>query len=137
MSRENVEIVRAVYDAAASRDAATVLSLYDPEVVWDMSRHPYGEMWEGRVAYGHDGLRAWFRDWYDAFESFEHHCEELHDAGEYVLSVGTDRGRGRGSGAEVVWKDISGVWAIREGKVVRVDWFSTRKDALEAVGLRE
>src|SRR5918992_184524 len=38
MSRENVEIVRRVYEAAARRDSATVLALYDPEVELDNSR---------------------------------------------------------------------------------------------------
>ena len=37
MSQENVEIVRRVYDAAARHDAATVLTLYDPEVELDAS----------------------------------------------------------------------------------------------------
>jgi ketosteroid isomerase-like protein len=37
MSQENVELVRRVYDAAARRDAATVLALYDPEVELDNS----------------------------------------------------------------------------------------------------
>ena len=137
MSRENVELVRRVYEAAARRDAETVLSLYHPDVVWDMSSHPYGDMWEGGVAHGHSGLRTWFRDWYEAFETFEHDCHELRDAGDTVISVGTDRGRGRGSGAEVKWKNISGVWTIRDGKVVRVVWFATREQALDAAGLLE
>ena len=47
MSRENVELVRRVYEAAARRDSETVYDLYDPDVEWDMTRHPYGEMFEG------------------------------------------------------------------------------------------
>jgi hypothetical protein len=29
------------------------------------------------------------------------------------------------------------VWTLREGKVVRVSWFLSRPDALEAAGLSE
>lgn len=38
VSRENVEIVRRVYEAAGRRDAALVLSLYDREVELDSTR---------------------------------------------------------------------------------------------------
>jgi ketosteroid isomerase-like protein len=65
-----------------------------------------------------------------------HDFEELIDAGDRVVSVGTTRGRGRASGADVVWKH-AGVWTIRDGKIVRVVWFNAREEALEAVGLRE
>jgi ketosteroid isomerase-like protein len=37
MSRENVEIVRRLYEAINRRDPATVLELYDPEVEADFT----------------------------------------------------------------------------------------------------
>jgi hypothetical protein len=40
MSRENVEVVRRVYEAVARRDAAAVLALNDPDVEVDGSRLP-------------------------------------------------------------------------------------------------
>jgi hypothetical protein len=52
MSRENVEIVRGVYDAVARRDTERVLDLYDPNVVWDMSRGAFGDLEGGGVAPG-------------------------------------------------------------------------------------
>lgn len=135
MSRENVEIVRRVYEAAARRDSTTVLSLYDPDVEWDMSHHPYGEMFEpGGSRLGHEGLRAWFHEWYEAFEGFEHECQELIDAGEQVVSVGIDRAHGRESGVAVE-RHIAGLWTIREGRIVRVAWFPTREEALQAAGV--
>jgi ketosteroid isomerase-like protein len=135
VSRENVEIVRRVFDAAAQRDAATVLALYDPEVEWDMSRYPYGEV-VARRSHGHEGLRGFWRELHEAWDDYEHNCQELIDAGDHVISVVTDRGRGRTSGAEVEIRAY-GVWTIRDGKIVRVVWFRTREEALEAVGLRE
>ena len=35
MSAENVELVRRLYEAVASRDSETVLSIYHPNVEWD------------------------------------------------------------------------------------------------------
>lgn len=37
------------------------------------------------------------------------------------------------SGAEVALTQMAGVWTIRDGKVVRVVWFASREEALEAV----
>jgi hypothetical protein len=49
----------------------------------------------------------------------------------------TTRARGRKSGAEVELKRNAGVWTVRGGQVVKVVWFSTPEEALEAAGLRE
>jgi ketosteroid isomerase-like protein len=136
MSQANVEIVRRLFDAVASRDAATVLALYDADVVWDTSRSPFGDLMGGTLYYGHEGVRTWSHQWYEAWEHVEHDCEELIDAGERVISVVTNRGRGRASGVEVELHQ-SAVWTIRDGRIVRSVWFPSRKEALEAVGLRE
>lgn len=140
MSQENVEIVRRVYDAAARRDAATVLALYDPEVELDTSldNSPLQLVGLGGGVYrGHEGLRSFFREWHEAWERIEYDFEELIDApGERVISVVTRRGRGRASGAEVE-QPLALVWTIRNEKVVRVVWFPSREEALESVGLRE
>jgi ketosteroid isomerase-like protein len=137
MSQENVEIVRKVYDAVARRDTDAVLTLYDPEVEWDFSRHPFRGLMGGDVSHGHEGLRRWFREWYEAWETLEDNLAELIDAGDKVISVVTTRGRGRASGVEVELTRHAGVWTIRDGKIVRVVWFRTRADALKAAGLSE
>jgi ketosteroid isomerase-like protein len=49
----------------------------------------------------------------------------------------TVRGRGRASGIEVEARSGAAVWTMREGKIVRVVWFPTRAEALEAAGLSE
>jgi uncharacterized protein len=136
MSEENVEVVRRVFDAAARGDSATVLALYDPQVEWD-TRGGLGGVVDRDVYYGHDGLRRYFRLRAEAWETITDHLEELIDAGEHVIAVATVRGRGRASGVEINHENYAGVWTIRGGKVVRVKWFLTREDALEAAGLAE
>jgi ketosteroid isomerase-like protein len=134
MSEENVEIVRRIYDAAARRDAATVLSLYDPEVELDNSRLQVvgGE----ELYHGHEGLRRFFREWHEAWERIDYDYDELIDAGDQVISVVTRRGRGRASGAEVE-VHVALLWTLRDGKVVRVVWFPSRQEALEAAGVEK
>jgi ketosteroid isomerase-like protein len=138
MSRENVEIVRRVYEAAARRDSATVLSFYDPDIEWDGSRSRWAEVLSGEPhVHGHEELRRFFRRYYEMWETFEDDLQELIDAGDQVVSVVTSRGRGLASGVDVEWPGNSGVWTLRDGKVVRVVWFPTRAAALEAAGLPE
>jgi ketosteroid isomerase-like protein len=138
MSEENVEIVRRVYDAAARRDAATVLALYDPEVELDVSRLGVVGIagGVGGVYHGHKGLRAIFDDWHEAYGEIEYSYDELIDAGEHVISVVTRHARGRASGAEVE-RPFALLWTLREGKVIRVVWFLNRAEALEAARLSE
>jgi ketosteroid isomerase-like protein len=137
MSQKNIEIVRRIYDAAARRDSGVVLALYDPRVEVDMSRAPCRDLVGKRFYRGHDGLRAFYREWNDAWETVESDVEELIDAGERVISVETTRGRGRASGVAVEVRQC-GIWTIRAGKIVRVEWLeATREEAFEAAGLSE
>lgn len=134
MSRENVEVVRRVYEAAGSRDAATVLSLYDSDVELDNTRLEIADD-AGGIYRGHDGLREFFRDWHQAWENVEYDYDELIDAGDdKVVAVVTRRARGRSSGAAVELHAAL-VWTLRNGRVARVVWFRTRQEALAAAGL--
>lgn len=133
MPPENVEIVRRIFEAVARRDSAAVLGLYDPEVVWDHTRGPAREvMGEPCVYRGHEGLRRWSREWYEAWEDVQADVVEVVEVGEHVVSVLNYRGRGRASGVQVEMAQMAGAWTIRDGKVVRVLWFRTRGEALEA-----
>jgi len=136
MAQENVDIVRQVYDAAARRDAAAVLALYDPDVELDNS--PLQVVgWGADVYRGHDGLRSFFREWHEAWETIDYDFDDPIDApGEHVVSVVTPRARGRASGAAVE-SSLARVWTVRDGTIVRVVWFPSRGEALQAVGLRE
>ena len=84
--------------------------------------------------HGHDGLRMFFRDYYETWEDLQDTVEELIDAGDHVVAVVDSRGRGRASGAEVEWGRHASVWTVRDGRIVRVVWFRTRDEALEAAG---
>jgi ketosteroid isomerase-like protein len=137
MSQENVEIVREVYEASARGDSAAVFELYDPAVEWDASRAPMPRLiGGGRILHGHDGLRTFFRERNAIWGEIEDAPKELIDAGDQVVSADIERGRGRSSGVEVEMTQYA-VWTIRNEKIVRVVWFPTRREALDAAGLSE
>jgi ketosteroid isomerase-like protein len=134
MSRENVEVVRRVLDAEARGDMAAIFACYDEDIVWDVSGAGGPAAGVVETFRGHEGVRAWLRIWYEAFKDVTYEVGELIDADEHVLAVITMRGQGRASGADVMTR-LYGAWTLRDQKVVRVAWFQTREEALDAVGL--
>ena len=137
MSREEVEIIRRLYDAWLSNDYDTVFATYhsdirlnpDPEASW---------VGLGDRYVGHDGFRRYMRGVYEAFEDYRPEVEKIIDAGEQrVLTFAVEHGRGRGSGAQVEARKTAHLWTLRDGKAVQLDLFLDRRRALEAVGLSE
>ena len=55
MSRENVEIVRRLFEAQARHDLDAIEDLYDPSIEWDDVSGLWGDWGERR---GRDGVRA-------------------------------------------------------------------------------
>jgi ketosteroid isomerase-like protein len=127
MSQENVEIVRRMFEAYSTptENAAVYLS---PEVVWN----PVDE----EPQHGHDGVRAYNRRWESEWENLQTVAEEFVDAGDSVLVTVYFAGRGRTSGIEVDTRMFE-VYTLRDGLVIRMDEFTDRTEALEAVGLSE
>ena len=134
MSREGLQVVRRVIEAHERGDLATVFAAYDPGIEWNIARvmAPIGDF--EPVYHGHEGVRAFWRVWFAAWETVSFEYEEFIDAGDSVVSILNQRMRGRTSGAEVEWSSYAQVWTVRDGKIVRVEFFPTRAEALEAAG---
>jgi ketosteroid isomerase-like protein len=133
MARGNVDVVRRVFDASARGDDEEVLALYDPDVEWDGSRSRWYEVLPGEPVWrGHDALRAFFRRYYEAWENLEHEIGDAVELDDRVVATVTARGRGRASGVEVEWAANVGVFTVRQGRIVKVVWFSDFEEALEA-----
>jgi hypothetical protein len=133
MSQENVDLVRAAWEAWERRDMEAIFEFYDPAVVWDQTRAPPPELAE--VYRGHDGIRRFFREWLDPFESFYAHPEEFIDAGEAVVVRVRQGGRGKQSGAEVEMAPYWQVYRLRDGRAMRIEIYLEQGEALTAAGL--
>jgi ketosteroid isomerase-like protein len=131
MSQENVKIVRRHLDAYLSGDNEAALDAYDPEVEFDVSIRP-----EGRVYRGRDGVIEAERTWKGTWSDLKIEVEEIIGAGENVVVVDRQSGRGRGSGTQFE-QQTAWVYTVRGGKITRVVWFPTRAEAIEAAGLSE
>jgi ketosteroid isomerase-like protein len=126
MSQKNVEIVRDLWDAYSRGDIDRVIALSDPYVV-------LVTLEEGPL-YGPDAVRANYARWMEAWRTQpETTVEEVIDSGDHVIVIACFQGRGRGSGIRVAQR-LYEVYTLRNGKVLRVDEFSDRDQAVEAVG---
>jgi ketosteroid isomerase-like protein len=132
MSQENVEIIRRMYERWLRNDAA-LFDAFDEEI--ELHPDPAAD-WVGvdEIYRGHDGVRGYMAQVYDAFEDYRPEIEDLLDRGDKVITLAIEHGRGRGSGATVEARRTAHVWTMREGKAIRLDLYLDRAKALEAAG---
>jgi len=130
MSQENVEIVQ----RGLERYFAT------GELPWDLfdqgvEVEDHDTIDQGTYQ-GHAGLRRWLEDWGAAWAEWSIEPEQLIDAGDSVVVFIRMKTTGRGSGLEVDRADAQ-VYKLREGRIVRLEYFNDRAEALKAVGLAD
>jgi len=124
MSQENVEIVRRFLNV----DVDEALTYADPGIVWN----PVEEL----PTLGHDAVRVSLAHWKAEWDDYKLMPGEFVDMGDRVVVTVHLRGRGRGSGVEIDARFYD-VYTLRDGKIVRMDQFTERSEALEAVRPRE
>jgi ketosteroid isomerase-like protein len=133
MSEENVEIVRRSVEAHQRGDLDAAFAEFDAEIEWveTESLGPDAAVYRG-TANARLAVEAWLGMWAE----YESMTEQIIDAGNEVVVLMTERGRGKGSGVEVE-RELAGVHTLRDGKIVRTRLFGSWDQALEAVGLSE
>ena len=131
MSQENVEIVKAVFDAVNRDYWDAFYKDMAPGFELDMSRAA------GPVSgvLSLDQVRRAQEDFAGYWESLRIEPHEFIEAGDLVVVPNTGHLRGR-DGIEVS-ATVAWVWTIRNGAIERVSMYQEPQDALEAVGLSE
>ena len=131
MSQENVELAHQAYRAFNRRDFASLLALIDAEAV----AVPRLAAVEGGY-HGHEGIRRWWKQLFDAWPDYQLEVIEVRDLGEITLARTEVGGRAADSGIPVrqtAWH----IWRWRRNKAVWFGFFPTEAEALEAVRLSE
>ena len=138
MSQENVEVARRLFAAFQSVEAGSferrfeeVREIFDPDVEWVAAPHSLLSSEEYR---GYDGVRRFWTQFLSAWDEYGVEVEELVDAGDQVVAV--MRLRGRTNELEVD-EGRSSLLTMRDGRIVRIEPFASRADAIEAAGLSE
>ena len=134
MSQENVEVVKAAYEAFARGGLDRWIEHFADDVDW---RAIEGDIDDFGPIHGKNALRAWLQDWIDMFDGFWMQPIELIDAGgDTVVAVERYGGCAKLSGVETDQTEAE-VFTIRDGKIARCREYGTRHEALEAAGLSE
>ena len=132
MSQENVEVAQKAVDAITERDRTAFLAVPDQDVeVVTIRDWPKPDV---------RGAEAAWEIYLETFGAFE-----LWPIGEVdSVDVGDDKAllhygmalseRGIAAGIDVDYWNLA---TFRQRKVIRVQWFAERPEALEAAGLRE
>jgi ketosteroid isomerase-like protein len=131
MSQENVEIVRAAYEAWNAGDMDAFRELLASDVI---ARTPEGWPEPGPFV-GREAFIRWCEQLRETWDA-----DALNPIGDFI-DIG-DRvavrqiWRGAGSGPEANL-EMTWVGTVRKGKIVFVEFFWDHAEALEAVGLSE
>jgi ketosteroid isomerase-like protein len=132
MSEENVELVREASAAFAAGDWERLAQVSDPEIEMHGT---VGGLEEGRVARGLPQILEMFEaEDLDAWEERRLEPQEFIDAGAEVVVLMREYRRGKGSGVELE-ADTAVVVAVRDRRVVRLQGYMRREEALAAAGL--
>jgi ketosteroid isomerase-like protein len=131
MSQENVEVVRAGFEAWNAGDLDAVREMYDPGIIW---RGPEGWPEPGPYAGREAVMRQveQLRETWDA-EAFEL-ISDFIDVGDRVAVRLIWRTTGHGPEANM---EFTGVYTVRKGRIFGIEFFWDHAEALEAVGLAE
>ena len=133
MSQANVKIVRDSFaEVTIPGDPEPMIAASAP----GFEMHLIGITGEPVYYAGASGIREWFRDVAQSWESFRFEGTDFRDLGDRVLVLGDVSGRGRLSGVDV---DDRWGWIVgfREGRAASLHGYLDDRQALEAVGLSE
>ena len=128
MSQENVEVIRRGYEHFEATG----------EPIWD----DFAESLEIRdhqspdqgYYVGHAGFQRWIDDWSEAWTEWSIEVEDIVEVGDSVLVLIHHTARGSSTGLDLDSHDGI-LYGFRDGKVVTLDYYTGRENALEATGL--
>ena len=132
MSQETINVVQSFFDALGRGDMAAAGAALDPQIEWIEPGVP--GQWFAGTRHGRDAV---FKEVVERtpehVEEFSLHIDQYLDAGEYVVTLGQLRGRGKRSGRAF---SIPGafVYTVRSGKIVRFQAYHDTAQWLQALG---
>jgi ketosteroid isomerase-like protein len=135
MSEESVEIVRQFYEALARALASGEMS--EPmERWWDPNCvvKPSGLFPESAEVCGHEGVRGFLVNQVEAFETMRVEPLDFIDAGNQVIVPIRFGGRARHTGLDIDFSIVH-VLTLRDERLLRLDMYRTKAEALEEVGV--
>jgi len=132
MSRENVEIIRQGFETWEQGDLEAHLRLVHEDIV--CSR--VAPLINPKTYHGLEGYLEFAGEWMAPYDDLRFLPNEYIDAGDRVLVEVPQEGRLAG-GNQVVRGTFWFLVTLHDGKVIRMEIYGERDQALEAAGLAE
>src|SRR4051794_8966007 len=123
MSQENVEIVRAAFEALNAGEPDFMV--YHPALIY----HPRADEPDPSSHIGREAFERLALGFLESFPGLQFSVEELTDAGDLVIASTVMHGRGSVSGADVTDTYVF-VYKLRDGLVVEAWEFRTSAEAV-------
>jgi ketosteroid isomerase-like protein len=131
MSQQNLDAVVAYIDAYNRREFDTAVEAFDPEVEWILPDRQSSDSGHGPEAV----LRFW-REIDETFDDLQLRPQEHVDAGDRIATRLRHYGLAK-SGVEIDTELYHQVVTFREGRMVRIEYFASWPEALEAAGVED
>jgi uncharacterized protein len=125
----NADLIRPIYEDWGRGNWRPNFEVYHPEMEWGWSDEFPGM--EGVYRDARDPNPR-LQDWLGEWEHWRAEAEEYLEMGDFVVVLARYMGRGKGSGVDI-HQEGAHVFKLRDGKVVRLEIFATRKRAIEWV----
>jgi ketosteroid isomerase-like protein len=132
MSQENVDRTSDFIAAYNRRDFDAAVESFDPKVEWVLPDNLRSDSCRGP-----DEIIRFWEGLDETFEGLRLHPQETVDAGDRVAVRLRHSGRGKLSGVELDTELYHQVSTFRDGRMVRIEYFASWDEALEAAGLAE
>ena len=132
MSQENVEKVREFIAAYNRRDFEGAVASFDPQIDWVLPARQSSDSCRGP-----DEVRRFWEGLDETMEELRLDPQEFLHAGDHVATRLRYYGRGKGSGLEIETEMYHQVATFRGGRIVRMEYFGSWPEALEAAGLSD
>jgi ketosteroid isomerase-like protein len=131
MSLENVEVVKAFFDAYNARNSEAVDRLLDPEaeITTLSTRAGMPDHWRKGTT------KRYFEQLDEAWTDLRIEVQDYRELSECVVALGVLRGAGMASHVEVA-RDFATVFVVRNSQIVVLDTYDNWNAGLEAAGLR-
>jgi ketosteroid isomerase-like protein len=120
--------IHTAYEAWSRRDVDALLAVVHPDAE---ARPILGANIGASVYHGRAGLREWFQDLHQEWESFQTRVIRIDERGDHALLTIAVHARGRVSGA-VIEGDMYHLVEIRDGMIRRLEAFRDRDAAMRA-----